>query len=272
MSLLNNKSIITQSNKLIESRYTLTLSEQRVIFAMISMINPEDEDFVEYKIRVSDLAKVIGLKGKDFYSQVQQITKDIINKTLQIKQDDGILQINWISSAKYIDDQGIVKLTFDPKLKPYLLQLKQNFTSTKLGIIVKFRSFFTNRIYYLAKQYQKIGERVISVAYLKEIFPQYQMYKDIKRRVILPAQKEINDKSDIRFDFKEIKVGRKVKEIVFYNIISQSYAQELPLVFPVTKKAETIPEIIHRKYRVDIDVASNLFKRLFQKMKKMILK
>jgi hypothetical protein len=232
---------------------------------MTSMINPEDEDFREYRIKVSNLAKVIGLKDKDFYSKIQKITKEIIKKTLQIEQEDGLLQVNWISSAKYYDKEGVVSLTFDPKLKPYLLQLKNNFTSTKYGITIKFKSFYTTRIYLLIKQYQKIGERTISVESLKDIFPQYELYKDIKRRIITPAHNEICKTSDIKFDIKEEKVGKKVKGLIFYNIRSQVYASELPLFPPPIKKEESIPEMIHRKYRVDLNVAANLAETIEEK-------
>lgn len=262
MTLLSNNNLITQSNKLIESKYSLSLSEQRIIFAMISMINPGDEDFREYKIKVSNLAKVIGLKDNNFYSKVQDVTKSILKKTLQIQQKEGILQVNWVSSAQYIDREGIVKLTFDPKLKPYLIQLKENFTTTKFGITNKFKSFYTARIYLLLKQYQKIGERTISVESLKEMFPRYEKYKDIKRRVIIPAHEQICDISDISFNFKEIKLGRSVKEVVFYNISAQAYIPELPLFAPAATDKVDEAQQVHEKYGVDLKVAKRLVKKI----------
>jgi len=44
---------------------------------------------------------------------------------------------------------------------------------------------------------------------------EYKTYNNLKRKVILVAHKEINEKTDIRFEFCEIKLGRKVNEIGF---------------------------------------------------------
>ncbi len=266
MNNLQTHNLLSQSNKLIESKYSLTITEQRLIFAMISMISPEDEDFREYRIKISDLAKILGLKNKNIYSEIKEITKNIIKKTIQIKKETGILQVNWISSAEYIDSAGVVILTFDPKLKPYLLQLKENFTSTKFGITVKFKTFYTTRIYQLLKQYEKIGKRSITLEFLYRIFDQYDSYKDLKKRIIEPAKKEINEKSDITFTYEEVKVGKKVYELKFI-IRKQSYSEELPLSLPTVKvksfdkydeKTQDLAKKINEKYEVSLDLAGKI--------------
>lgn len=43
----------------------------------------------------------------------------------------------------------------------------------------------------------------------------YKKYNDFKRKVLLQAQKEINDKSDMYFDIEEETSSRKVKGIKF---------------------------------------------------------
>lgn len=262
---LNSYNLLSQSNKLIESKYTLNINEQRLIFAMISMINPEDEDFREYRIRISDLAKIIGLKKKNYHAEVKEITKNIIRKTIQIKKETGLLQINWISSAEYINAEGVVVLTFDPKLKPYLLKLKAGFTSTRFGIAVKFKTFYTTRIYQLLKQYEKIGKRTITVDFFKKNFDIYDDYKDIKRRIIEPAKKEINKNSDIKFEYEEKKVGRKVDNLIF-RIRKQTYNDELPLNLPPKMKKpleessdlKSVAKIMNQKYGISIDLCNSI--------------
>ena len=44
---------------------------------------------------------------------------------------------------------------------------------------------------------------------------EYKTYNNLKRKVILVAHREINEKTDISFEFREIKLGRKVNEIEF---------------------------------------------------------
>ena len=65
----------------------------------------------------------------------------------------------------------------------------------------------------LLKQSQSIGERTIRIQDLKEMLgiekKRYARYFNFKQRVILPACEEINEKTDINTDFKEIKTGKK---------------------------------------------------------------
>ncbi len=42
---INKQSVVTQSNKLVEAKFSLTIQEQRLVLVMISMISPEDKDF-----------------------------------------------------------------------------------------------------------------------------------------------------------------------------------------------------------------------------------
>ncbi|PGU35086.1 initiator RepB protein, partial [Bacillus cereus] len=43
----------------------------------------------------------------------------------------------------------------------------------------------------------------------------YPNYANFKQRVLKPSQKELNQKTDISFEFEEIKLGRKVQKIRF---------------------------------------------------------
>jgi hypothetical protein len=136
-----------------------------------------------------------------------------------LSSKQSLLRISWLSSVEYFKGTGIIELCFDPKLKPYLLQLKKRFTTYRLKEVIQLKSSFSIRIYELLKQYVKIGERIFLLETLKAslgIGPtKYSLYGDFKKRVLLVAQSEVAEKTDISFEFKEIKEGRKVVKIKF---------------------------------------------------------
>jgi len=84
---------------------------------------------------------------------------------------------------------------------------------------MKLRSIYSIRIYELLKQYQSIGKRTITIESLRKMLgiepDEYKTYNNLKRKVIMVAHKEVNEKTDICFDYKEIKLSRKVNEIEF---------------------------------------------------------
>ena len=126
-----SKKLLVKSNKLIEARYRLTEQEQRVIYWLVAQIKPNDEDFKPYNLNIKEFSEIVGLRPDSQYFHLKKITKHLINRSLEIldPNKETLLQTAWLSSAFYELRQGYVSLEFSPKLKPYLLQLKENFTS-----------------------------------------------------------------------------------------------------------------------------------------------
>ncbi|WP_361920356.1 replication initiation protein, partial [Streptomyces sp. NPDC046876] len=129
--ILNENHVVTQSNRLIEARHMKPLSarEQKIILTMVSMIQPSDIDFKEYSISIKEFSEMLGLKGHAKYEEIKEVALNLQAKTIFIPDEDGFITTNWVASQRYQEGEGIIKLSFSPYLKPYLLQLKTQFTS-----------------------------------------------------------------------------------------------------------------------------------------------
>src|SRR5664280_1310505 len=246
--------IVTQSNHLVEARYNLSLGEQRLILAMIAKIQPDDEDFKPYKVSIGELADFLGIAKGSAYHECKKITKSLLGRVLEIQEPGRLLQTGWVSSADYIDGTGMVNLSFDPLLKPYLLQLKGNFTSSKLEMLLSFKSQYTMRMYTLLKQYERLKEREVELQKLREILgigkEQYKLYSNFRDRVLEPTKEELKLKADLYFEFDEIKYGRRVGAIRFRilskKLIEVTSDEALANVVPIaldlpTLEAKTSP-------------------------------
>jgi hypothetical protein len=220
---LDYKNLIVKSDDLINAVYDLTLQEQRIILIMISMINPlEDMDFRLFKLPVSVFQKLIGSDGKGYYQELQDVAEKMMKRTIHIPHpsDEGWLKVNWLASCEYLPDSGCIELEISDKLKPYLLDLKSKYTKYHLNNILPLRSGYSIRIYELLKQFQKIGERRMTIQELRETLgiskDQYRLYGHFKSKVLVKAQRELSAKTDISFTYKEIKRGRKIESILFF--------------------------------------------------------
>ena len=218
--MVKKTNLIVKSNYIIEASYKLSLGEQRVIYVLTAMIKKDDEEFKPYKLTVKEFSQILGTKNKDIYSRVSQYVELLREKDLTIVKENSILKMKWLSSAEYFIDEGYVELEFSPKLKPYLLMLKERFTKLSLDQMVSFSCQYSGRIYELLKQYENIGKRIFSIEDLRVLLGigigEYKLYADFKRKIILKAKKEINLYSDLLIDFEETKTGRKVTSIKFY--------------------------------------------------------
>ena len=226
-----NSIIAIQHNNLVQAKYSMTLQQKRVMIWLVSQIKPTDEDFKEHILSVKELIEVCQLSGESAYKQLKDITFSLIEKGIRIiditnPKEDIETQISWLSSAKY--RYGRVTLTFSPELKPYLLLLKEKFTAVNMIDMMQFKSVHAIRIYELLKQYENIGERILDIEEIKEccgVKDKLRKYDHFEKYLLLIAKREINEKSDIYFDFERIKPFRKIEGIKF--IITKNKAYEL---------------------------------------------
>ncbi len=266
-SKVKKSPIVAQSNKITEARYSLTVAEQRLVLTLVSMISPNDEDFKDYEIKISDFQKMLDIKSHNLYERIEENIVKLAGRVIKIKKKRGFLVSHWFSSAEYLEDEGKVLISFDKKLKPYFLQIKEQFTKYNLFTVANFRSAYTIRIYMLLKQYQNIGFRNFELQELREILgiekKEYPEFKDFKKRVISQAKKEFEQKkkdtggyqSDITFELETRRTGRKISHLKFI-IKKQNYQDTLPLDLPDPETLDKTPAITElEKYGIGYELA-----------------
>ncbi len=220
----SRKSLVVKANDLVEARYRLTSNEQKLVIAMVSCIEPEDDDFKTYKFRIVELGEFMGIKHREIYKEIYDIANRLRKKDINIydQESHSFINLGWLSSSKYFIGEGIVELRFDPNLKPYLLNLKKKFVKYKPEVIKQINSGYSIRIYELLKQYEKIGKRIFDIDELRAILgisqSEYKRYFDFKKRVLDPAKQDLNNYADIEINFTEIRNGKKVNYIEFHII------------------------------------------------------
>jgi len=214
--------LVTKSNSLITCNYDLSVQEQKIILTLASMVQPDDTEFKEYKFKIKDFMNLLGIKDKSKYKEIPKITKELMKKVFEIKEGKDILQLAWLCSARYKTGEGMVILKFAPDLKPYMLELKGLHTSYKLENILSLKSKYSIRLYEILKSNLFKKHIEIELEELKNMVcakeKAYSIYNNFKTKVILQAYKELAEKTDISFEFEEIKTGRKVTSIKFYII------------------------------------------------------
>ena len=220
MSKLAQGRLCVIHNNVAEASVKLEVSEQRVVAYLTSLISKNDKDFKVYPIAVKDLANLIGVDVSNLYREVKDTTKSLAKKVMSLRRLDGPgeLQVAWLSSAEYKDGEGIVELEFSPKLKPYLLQLKEHFTKYPLKDVIRFKSQFSMPLYLLLKQYLVAGCRELKIDDLKQkmgLGEKYKQYGHFKDKVLTIATHEINEKTSIDVEFSEVREGRKVVAVRF---------------------------------------------------------
>lgn len=214
------ESKISKSNMLIESRFLLTIIEQRLLLKLVSCISREDPDFRWHTFKISDIIREFGMDETSGYRDLLKAKKGLHEKIIEIPKENGdMLMVSFLCASIDTHD-GYMKLQFAPELKPYLLQLENRFTTYKIKYVYGFKSPYSHRIYELLKQSmwknKEQPQRRITLDDFKYYLniPENRLYGNIKL-IIKTAQKELQEKSDISFIFEELKKGKKVESVLF---------------------------------------------------------
>lgn len=217
--VMSPKALVVKSNRLVVARQRLSVQEQRIILLLISKIRPEDVNFLWYKFQILDLAKFLGLeKSKRIYIDVRKAVRKLMKRLVTIDRKGENIDLHWIESAAY-GEKGYVKIRTNQDLKPYLLNLKAHFTKYYIGYVIHLRSTYSIRIYELLKRFENLGEVFFELDRLKHTLgvndDEYTLYGNFKNKVILVAQKELHEKTDVTFTFEETKEGKRVTGLRF---------------------------------------------------------
>ncbi|MCI5168391.1 MAG: RepB family plasmid replication initiator protein [Candidatus Electrothrix sp. GM3_4] len=216
------------------------------------MIHPDDADFFSYEMKLKDLADFLNINVKYAYHEIDNITRCLRKRELHIPEKNGWINTVWVSSCRYNGAKGTVSFRFDPELKPYLVQLKKEFTKYRIALVVQFKSIHSIRIYQLLKQYKGIGYRKFRVDKLKEILGikqnEYREFKRFRGRVLNQAKKEFekkdekgNFKCDLTFELETIREERKITRLKFV-ILPQECREPVVSLDEVAQRKKKEPE------------------------------
>lgn len=220
-------SIVKKHNSLINGRAEfMDVRELRIIAQTAARITINDEDFATYYIPISEISP----NNKNIYEEIKDITDKLMKRVVTIEDTDEnnirtFSKYTIFSTCSYTENSGYLKTKFHPDLKPYYLQLKNNFTQLNVEILGKLPSTYSYRLYEILKSYkEKYGsEMECEIKELQEKLninethaPSYRKWHIFTEKVLKPAQRHIKERTDLEFKFKGYaEFGRKFTHIKF---------------------------------------------------------
>lgn len=237
---------VYKANQVVEAGCRLSLNEQRVVLACIAQVDSKQELLVtdEFELTAKDFAALFSVSDDRAYHALIEVVDSLFNRYVIIdkpfpdRPNINRLKTRWISTIYYVNDSGKLCLTFAKAMLPYLSELKGQFTKYELKHIGNMTSIYGIRLYELLMQWKTTGTRTIEIDWLKNQFQideQYAAIKDLKKRVIDPAIKDINTHSNYQVSWEQRKTGRRVTHLTF------TFAEKQPLT-PEKPKRTTKPK------------------------------
>lgn len=269
---LRENALVVQSNNLIEASQNLTGVELRIVYNLISYLNPKtEEDFETTKISYKRLAEICNLTSKDYFHQITKACDNIMRKPIIIKTtnrngDPIVLRRTWFIQLDTIGGKdSYVLYKFHPDLTDELLQLtKYNhyYTSLSAQKLTILKDEYPMRLFQLVMMNNYKGMAEYTLNDIVDIFQLQGKYMDKRtgklntslflKKVFQTSVDRINEVAGEKIvDFRAVKLGKKVDSVqIFFlktgkkNIVEQPTKTESvawrqsPQVVKMLKKME----------------------------------
>lgn len=233
---------VTKQHALSRAYYRFGLVEKRCMEAMISKLNPIRSDNVqEIELKALDYAKAFLVSDKIAYRDLASAVHGLMRTTIAADRPNskkGRIEFTLMSKAEYMEDEGRILCVFNPLVVPYLIGLKERFSSYPLKNAVDFSSSYTWRFYELLVSWAKdkketgglfVGWFTPSVDELREMLgvPLSYKWESFNRQVLAVAEQELREKANIHMGITRIKTSRKITYLKIEFIQSDQISMPL---------------------------------------------
>jgi plasmid replication initiation protein len=251
--------IIRKANELVEARYRFDIWEMRVFAKMLMSIKSSDKDLHKYHIHISEIIKDFNLSDAgDNYAAIKDAANKLLSKVIEIEKESPgggkwlrIPLLIAVEGFKNKEEGNYISVQFHPELKPFLMELKERYLQYDIRNLWGLTSVYSVRMYELLKQYERIGKRYFDLENLRLILginpDEYKLYGHFKNKVILKAQNDLREVTDINFTFKEKKDSRKVVGLNF-QILKNETIQLSQIEPDKNAKNDTDDKILKNTY------------------------
>lgn len=220
----NENNLIVQSNSLLDlkynSKYSYSKNELKIICVLISQIEKDDEDFKKKYIHIQDLN--FSEEENRNYQYIKELCDDLMKKPLTFPKLDkngkelkkSFNKYNWFSNLGY--ENGVIDYSFHPDLKPFLLNLKSNFTSYTLNNVLRLNSQYSIILYELLKQTEKLSKtKKFEITEFRNLLKIPESYQIVHIKSMIEMVKKDLKKTDLSFNVVYEKLGKSIKYIEF---------------------------------------------------------
>ncbi|KVR13141.1 hypothetical protein BGV71_32170 [Burkholderia ubonensis] len=231
---------VTIKNELVRRIQRMKLSEKRLLALAIAKCNPKLKILKDramrpdpttgaapgWTIRVTAKEFVEAyphIEAKHAYSELKEAAENLFE--CRVEWDEEVVErgkktikhrvMRWIYEKVDTTTAGWVDIKFSPSIAPYLLGIENEFTKYKLRHAADLRSIYSWRLLEVMAQYRDTGFVTINYdEFCRAVGAPDSCVKDsgqLRRRVIEPAIKELQEKNGIAITWEPIKPsGRKV--------------------------------------------------------------
>ena len=221
------KDLVVKTNRLNQAFQVLTLAELHIV--QLAIVDARETGTglstdTPLRIDARRYAEVFNTTRQNAYQRMKEAEDTLFNRRFSFYDENGkLVKSRWIQQVRYLDDEGAIELVFTLAVVQGISRIdgvKEFFTQYLLSQTAQLNSVYSARLYELLIQWRSTGKvPIIDLGDFREQLGigvnEYQRMHHFKARVLEPAIKEINEKTDIKAEYEQHKKGRVISGFSF---------------------------------------------------------
>ncbi len=225
--------IAVRRNELVLGHFRLSVWAQRLFLILIAHVDATTTKETVFRFEVTALARWLNIDHSNLYTDLIPAIHELERTKVTVERLDG--EPGWLQVGLIQNKQGFVAASRDAALRlrggqlefyihsellPFVKELSTRFTRTELVYALRLRSSFSQKVYDLLKANRwRGGSFELPMDELRGLLAvsatEYLKFGDFRRNVLEVAEREISQKTDIRYLWDAAKTGNKVSAIRF---------------------------------------------------------
>ncbi len=224
---------VAMSNGLARAAHGLNLAEKRLIMVAVSKLDSrksvDSGNIVKTKITAQEYSEIATCELSVAYKALASAGRQLYGRSItffapHFKRNgkpagDTINHMRWVGRVKYHKQEGWIELVWWNEVLPHLTGLKRQFTTYRLKQASALRSRYSWKMLELLKRFESTGWAEYPIEdfclSMEATDKQKANFNNIRRRIIEPAIKELQEKEGWIISWEPIKRGRKVTSLRF---------------------------------------------------------
>lgn len=210
----------------------MTLLELKLFDIYLGKINPKDSTVTKVVFTKAELCKVLGVERIN-NEDLKKCLKTLMSSIVEVKgltkngrSRTSLISLLSVADITYEDahygNVATIELECSERAKQYIYNVDAvGYLRLNLARVLSFDNRNPYALFQYLNQNRFRGHWEVDINDLKEylgIPGRYSDVKDFERWVLKPCKKEIEEKTDLRFKYEKIRVGRRIQKIKFQII------------------------------------------------------
>ena len=209
---------LKQSNNLILATHRMNIQQMRLFFYACSQYQGD----LDIEVSIDDINRILAYQGGNQREIIKNAIPTLMQSALvHIDDENGERWSIAITDSYIKNDNKTVRFTFNKTVQKEIEELRgytwlylSNLTGMSSTYAVRIYEFFAMR---LGSQNKKdtFDFDLNKLRIYLDCTNKLEDFRNFERTVLKKAEKEINEKTNIKMSYKKIKTGRSITSILF---------------------------------------------------------